>query len=137
MKYKIRKDLKINLSNFNNITLYRIQRCLTGELGGYVEYEGNLSQEGDCWVGGDAHVFENGRVSGNAHVMDRCMVFGCSEVYDNAIVRDDAQVLGCTKVYGSARVYGRAIITGCSEITGVVSSGVWSDKNCYGIDIWV
>ena len=28
-----------------------------GELGGYVESEKNLSQEGLCWVSGDAEVY--------------------------------------------------------------------------------
>ena len=28
-----------------------------GDLGGWVESEKNLSQEGDCWVGGNARVY--------------------------------------------------------------------------------
>ena len=52
-----------------------------GNLGGYVESENNLSQEGDCWIYDDA------------------MVYGDAKVYDNARVFDNAQV------YGSARVY--------------------------------
>ena len=39
-----------------------------GELGGYIEKEENLSQEGDAWV------YDNARVSGNAMVYgDACL----------------------------------------------------------------
>jgi len=46
-----------------------------GDLGGWVESEGNLTQEGDCWVSDDARVFGNARVCGNAHVFDNAQVF--------------------------------------------------------------
>ena len=37
----------------------------TGDFGGFVESEGNLSHDGDCWVYGEA------RVDGNAYVYGR------------------------------------------------------------------
>ena len=39
-----------------------------GDLGGYVEKEGNLDQENDAWVSGNAQVYGNAQVSGNARV---------------------------------------------------------------------
>lgn len=39
-----------------------------GELGGYIEREVNLSQEGNAWVSGDAQVYGDARVSGDAQV---------------------------------------------------------------------
>lgn len=60
--------------------LFRIKALIsfgsveTGELGGYIGKEENLSQEGDAWVSGNAQVFGdawvcgNARVSGNAEV---------------------------------------------------------------------
>ena len=39
-----------------------------GELGGYIEREVNLSQEGNAWVSGDARVFGGAQVSGDARV---------------------------------------------------------------------
>lgn len=59
-----------------------------GELGGYVESEHNLSQEGDCWVCGNAKVYDNAEVFGNAWVC------GNAEVYDNAKVFGNAEVCG-------------------------------------------
>lgn len=47
-----------------------------GELGGYVESERNLSQEGNCWVYGDAEVCGNAWVCGNAKVYDNAEVCG-------------------------------------------------------------
>ena len=38
------------------------------ELGGWIEKEGNLSQDGDAWVYGDARVYGDAMVYGNAWV---------------------------------------------------------------------
>ena len=65
-------------------TLYQIKSLRdfgtvrAGELGGYIEKESNLSQEGNCWVGFDA------------------------VVYEDAIVKDDAQVFECVCVHGKS-----------------------------------
>lgn len=39
-----------------------------GDLGGYIQSEKNLSQEGDCWIGSNAKVYDNVCVSDNAYV---------------------------------------------------------------------
>ena len=49
-----------------------------GDVGGYIECEHNLSQNGNAWV------------------------------FDNALVYGDAWVRGDARVYGNARVYGDA-----------------------------
>ena len=52
--------------------LFRIKALISfgsveaGELGGYVEKEDNLAQDGDAWVYGNAWVCGNARVCGNA-----------------------------------------------------------------------
>ena len=97
--------------------LYRIRalqsfgNVIAGEVGGYIEYERNLSQE-PCaaWVYGSARVFGNARV------------FGDARVFDSAIVSGDARVGGDARVSGSARVFGDAIVRGalptCSRSDG-------------------
>ena len=67
-----------------------------GELGGYVEKEENVSQDGNAWVSGDARVYGNAWVHGNA------------KVYDDAWVSDNAKVSGNARVSGNAWVYGDA-----------------------------
>lgn len=55
-----------------------------GELGGYVESERNLSQEGNCWVYGNAEVYGNAWVCGNAEVFGNAKVYSNAEVCGNA-----------------------------------------------------
>ena len=83
-------ELTSEFATFLGKKLFRIKALISfgnvkeGELGGYVEKEENLSNDGDAWVYGDA------RVSGDAWVSD------------------DARVSGDAWVYGNARVYGNA-----------------------------
>ena len=57
-------------------TLYRIRAVRdfgsvkTGEFGGYIEKEENLSHFGNAWIYGDARVFVNAWVYGNAEVFN-------------------------------------------------------------------
>ena len=108
-----------------------------GDLGGFIEKEDNLSQEGNCWVGDDARVYENAKVYGNAEVCDIASVFGNAKIYDNALVADEALVYGdaeiyrdakvCdyAEVYEQAKVYGRANVCWNAEVIGnaVISTG--------------
>jgi hypothetical protein len=63
-----------------------------GDLGGWIESEKNLSHEGDCWISGNAQVFEDARIGGNA------LVYGDSQVFGNSQVYGDVQVGGKNKV---------------------------------------
>ena len=62
-------------------TLYRIRAVRdfgsvkTGEFGGYIEKEENLSHFGDACVYGNAKVYGDARVSGNARVYGNAEVF--------------------------------------------------------------
>src|SRR5574344_21628 len=83
-----------------------------GDLGGWVESEYNLSQDGTCWVYDDAKVFENARISLDAIIFDK------AEVSDNAKVYDHAEVWGTTLVYGNAKVSDNAEVYGNAEVFG-------------------
>lgn len=69
-KYELTGETKIWCGH----TMHRIRAVDTfgnvkaGRLGGYVEKEGNLSQDGDAWVYDDAQVYGDARVCGNAQV---------------------------------------------------------------------
>lgn len=81
---------------FDGHTLYRIKarrqfgtvNC--NDLGGYIESEENLSQEGYCWVYNNAKVYGDAKIYGNARI------------YNDAIVESGAQVLDDAHVYGHA-----------------------------------
>ena len=69
-------------------TLYRIRAVRdfgsvkTGEFGGYIEKEENLSHFGNAWVSGNAWVFDNARVYDNAWVFGDAWVSGNAEVFN-------------------------------------------------------
>ena len=79
-------------------TLHRIKACKdfgnvkSGELGGYIESENNLSQVGDCWVYDNALVYGNARICGNAQVYGNACVYDSAWVYDNARVYGNAEI---------------------------------------------
>lgn len=76
-----------------------------GDLGGWIESEKNLSQEGKCWV------YDEAKVSGDAQIYGNALVRWNAEVYGNASVYGDAKVYEA-KVYGNAKVYKNAEVSG-------------------------
>ena len=93
-KYEITNEVHPNHPNLKRIkALQNFGTVKEGELGGYIEKEKNLSQDGNAWV------FENAQVFGNA------MVFGSARVSGNAWVYEKAHI------YGSAQVFGKDKLT--------------------------
>lgn len=94
-----------------------------GDLGGWVESENNLSQEGNCWVYDNACVYGNARVSHDAQIFGNAKVFGDAKVRDYVWVCDDAKVYGKATIFGfvhiyhSAQVFGNAIVRDHATIT--------------------
>ena len=109
-----------SITNALGKKLFRIKALVefgdvkAGELGGYVEKEENVSQDGNAWVCDNAEVYDNAKVSGNAwvygdaKVSGNAWVYGDAKVFDNAKVYDNAWVYGDAKVSGNAWVYGDA-----------------------------
>ena len=70
------------ITTFEGHTLYQIRapkdfsNVKTGDLGGYIEKEGNLSQIGNAWVFDDAKVYEDAWISGNALICDFTKISG-------------------------------------------------------------
>ena len=127
-KYRIREDISQNLGG--NVIVYRIEALKNfsdvkkGDLGGWVEKETNLSQEGDCWLYGnatvlqDAAVFDNAKVYGDAEITNNARVYGNSKVFDEAYIMDSAEVFDYAEVYGEAWICQNAKILGKSKISG-------------------
>ena len=103
-------------------TLYRIRAVRdfgsvkTGEFGGYIEKEENLSHFGNAWVYGNAKVYGDARVSGDARVFDNAWVYGEARVSGNAWAYGEVQVAGNAWIYGDARVSGNAWVYGNAEV---------------------
>jgi hypothetical protein len=101
--------------------LYRIKAIKSfsgirkGSLGGWVESEDNLSQEGDCWIFDDAKVFRKAKVSGNAKINDSACIYG------NAVISGYVVISGNAKVYGNVCIYGNVSISEYAKIFGSIS----------------
>ena len=91
-----------------------------GDKGGWIEKEENLSQDGCCWVYGDAMVYGDAKVYGCARVHDNSNVYGDAKVYGYADVLGNVIVCGNARVYGDAKVYGDAIVYGNADVYGNV-----------------
>ena len=76
-------------------TLYRIEAIKSfpgvesGQLGGFIETESNLSTDDNSWVSGNARVYGDAQVSGNARVCGDALVSGDAQVYGDAQVSGD------------------------------------------------
>lgn len=138
-KYQILEDDFIKVHTFKScisdgemsiveIKLYRIQALKTftkpggcnpivhvGELGGYIEAEDNLSQDGNCWL------FDKARVKDGGKVLDDAIVYDKSLISKNSIIRGRSVVGGhCfvtnQSVIIDSRLEGNVIVNGHSTI---------------------
>lgn len=71
---------------------------MTGDLGGYVMSENNLSHDGICWI------------------YDNATVGGSGAIHDDAVVEGDARVFN-SNVYNNAIIGGKALVQYCVAIT--------------------
>ena len=87
-KYILTDETKV----FNGHILHRIQALKSfgnvneNNLGGWIQSEKNLSQEGNCWISNNAKVY------GNARIEDEAMVYGDAQVFGESLVYDTAKV---------------------------------------------
>lgn len=127
-KYELTDETKNN-----GRILYRIKALIdfgdvkTGDLGGWIEKEGNLSQVGQCWVYNNARVYDNAEISGNAKVYDNACVFGNACVSDNVCVAGNAYVCDDSWVFGHAHISGNAKVY---DNAWVYDNACVSDKVC-------
>lgn len=125
IKYKITDITK----TVNGVTVHRIQavcdnefyphQIKAGDYGGWIEHEGNLSQEGNCWI------FDDAVVSGFAEVKDNARVFGNAYIHNNAVVCrfakvcDKSDICGYAKVSDYAEIKGHSMVTDNSVVEGM------------------
>lgn len=138
-KYQILEDDFIKVHTFKScisdgemsiveIKLYRIQALKTftkpggcnpvvhvGELGGYIEAEDNLSQDGNCWVFDKARVKDGGKVLDDAIVYDKSLISKNSIVGGRSIVGGHCFVTNQSVVIDST-LEGNVTVTGHSNI---------------------
>ena len=112
------------ITNAAGKKLFRIKAVVefgdvkAGELGGYVEKEGNVSQDGNAEVSSNAEVYGDAQVCGNAKVCGDAQVYGNAWVFGNALVYGNARVYNNAWVFGDAQVTGNAKVCGDAQVSG-------------------
>ena len=125
-KYILTEETKL----VNGHTLHRIKAVRnfndvkSGDLGGFVETEHNLSHEDNAWVYDNAKVYENAVVYGNACVYRNAMVYDNARVFGDAMVCDNARVFGDAMVSGNAKVCADAEVSSIADY--IVFKNWWS-----------
>jgi hypothetical protein len=112
VKYIGRKILH-RIRAVRDIPEYEIK---SGDMGGWLETEKNLSHNGSAWVTDSAVVMDEAFVTGDARVTDSARVTGLPLVAGNALVMENARVMGVARVTGAACVRGAAWVTGNAHI---------------------
>lgn len=126
-KFELVKEDSISI---NGTILHRVRALKdfadvsAGDLGGYIEKEENLSQEGYAWVYDKACVYDDARIFGDAEVFRNARVFGDAQVCDNAKVYDDALISEGAYIGDHADVSGNALIYG--------NASIYNDVKVYG-----
>ena len=98
-----------------------------GDLGGFVQSEENLSQEGQCWGANNAVAAEESYISGDAIMWDYSCARGCavnsgkSRIGGEAIIEDHAIVTsgyvhGNVHISGNAKIFANAVTGGTPVI---------------------
>lgn len=106
-----------------------------GSLGGFVESEDNLSQQGNCWLKKNAIscegalVNQDAQVGGYAVIRGSALIAGDAEINEFAMVEDHAIVMA-GYVTGNARVSGNSQV-GANQITKQ-SPRISGDAALYG-----
>ncbi len=100
-----------------------------GETGGFIEFESNLSHEGNCWVGDNAKVYGYlAFVRDDAIVTDGAIVNGRTDISGNALICGNSRVCGGfngSKITDHATVCGSAVLTGTFNIDG--ETVIWGE----------
>lgn len=143
--YELQEQKKYKITNHSHpqyTWLHRIQACsdvnesvMSGTLGGYVESEENLSQDGSCWVHDAAICCENAKVERDAQLFDGTCARGSALVTGDAVMFESAIAEGncCVRsgeIKDHARVAGSAVV-GESMIDGL-SPLIQGHSNVYG-----
>lgn len=98
-KYELTANFKIDASG---IKMYQIKALKDfgdvkkGDLGGYIEREENLSQDGNSWVAGSALVSGSAKVSGSALICGSVLISGSAKILGNA------RISWCAKICNNA-----------------------------------
>lgn len=146
-KYEIVKD---NFKEVNGVKVYRIRalkdfqndllrnkKIKKGDLGGYIESEKNLSQEGNCWIADNAIVCDNATIKDNSVILDNATVSKYAAISENTTIFEYAKIWGSAKIHGQILIGGHAKIYDHANLHGKLCIGdhvnIFGDANVHGL----
>lgn len=129
-KYRLTDEYKIIQHprwSGREVVFHRIQalrdipehNVIAGNLGGWVEHEGNLSQFGSAWVS------ENGAVFDGAVCMVGAHVTGNAWQYEFCVSRGKATLDGYAQQCGTSQISGNSYVGGSVTVAG--DAYVWGE----------
>ena len=103
-----------------------------GDLGGFIETENNLSQDGECWVYPHSFIFGESRIAGNAKVAGFTKVYD-SEIYGSACIYGKEDLGGRGITVSDSTICGKAIISGDKIYISTTEVADWATigDNCH------
>lgn len=108
-----------------------------GTLGGYIHDEGNLSQDGTCWVGDDAMVYGNVRITDDAQILHAAKVIGPGNPplnpKNNVAITISGEAIICDNAHVEARGRGRIEVSEKAQLDSKCQ--VFTDENRNGVKI--
>ena len=119
MKYKI-TDIEMTwhghilhrIKALKNFILMNGKEIRKGDLGGWIESENNLSQEGLCWIYDECKMYDNARRSGNSIGYGNSQQFGNSKQFGNS------RQFGYSLQYGNSQQFENSCQSGNSKQFG-------------------
>jgi NDP-sugar pyrophosphorylase family protein len=86
-----------------------------GDIGGYIEDDGNLSHYGHCWVHEHAKVYGGAKVLGDSNVD--------GDDFEETLIYGNAIISGLSRIYNSI-IFGDAVIVNCEVTCSTVFENV-------------
>lgn len=119
--------------------LHNGNKILKGALGGWVESEKNLSQEGTCWINDEAMALNNAKIIDSAIISDfsvakdNAVVAGYSNMTGNSIIcnsaRIGAKMIRCGEAHDNSIICDNAIVLGKIEGFAKICNNAMIDRN--------
>ena len=115
-----------------------------GDLGGWVESEDNLSQEGDCWIFDEAKVFGNALVKEDFNLFDNAMAYDTSLLMDRGMALDNVKIYGravingnMVLIFNNVKIYDNAIINTFNTCVIKDNAEIYECGRIFGLDVVV
>lgn len=118
----------------NGHNLYRIRalkdfsNIKKGDLGGFIELDGDLCHEGNCWVGESAKVYDGGYIDHHARIFGNAIIYDSAWIFEYAKIYGNSRVSGHAAISGKVRICGNAWVCNYSRVYGhtMLSKGIWN-----------